>query len=578
MNGSRLLVAAIVALGCSACSGSGEGAPGGGSASSGGGSASSGGGSASSGGGSASSGGGSASSGGGSASSGGGSASSGGGSASSGGGSASSGGGSASSGGGAGGGGPSDGGTTTCWPYDRPSTAALRASPRKVFAHYFSPYPISLDNQPPANDYYVKGYLNPAGESGAHQYCGGFLRERPVPQTPWAAGTDYELENMKIEVRRAIAIGLDGFTYDVLNPTSGVHRTRLDKLLQAAHAVDPGFVILLVPDMTAGPFNAGVSDSAALQALQTLVQGPGAQPASYHLADGRLVLSPFAANVRSAAFWSNAMSTLAGQGTPLALVPMPVGSFNFASYSGVTLYGASTWGPRTVSGAAAMQAPIAPVHDAGLRWMAPVSPQDSRPKDLVYTECDNSAAFRGLWMAAINGGADWVQLITWNDYSEDTEIAPSSRTQTAFYDLSGYYTTWFKQGAQPPIVRDALYAFHRTHSMNPAVATPDLAKQDGGLFKPVNGPSMPTNDIELVGLLTAPGTLEISVGGSTQTRVVDGGLQTFRVPLAEGTPVFRLVRDGGTVVQLSGAAIDNAIVYQDPLYVGAAAPTCAVVR
>ena len=55
---------------------------------------------------------------------------------------------------------------------------------------------------------------------------------------------------------------------------------------------------------------------------------------------------------------------------------------------------------------------------------------------------------------AIDGGADWVQLITWNDYGEHTEIAPSTGTQHAFYDLTAYYTAWFKTGAAPRIVRD----------------------------------------------------------------------------------------------------------------------------
>ena len=36
-------------------------------------------------------------------------------------------------------------------PFDPPSTASLRTSPKKVFAHYLPSLPVSLDNQrPPA--------------------------------------------------------------------------------------------------------------------------------------------------------------------------------------------------------------------------------------------------------------------------------------------------------------------------------------------------------------------------------------------------------------------------------------------
>ena len=38
----------------------------------------------------------------------------------------------------------------------------------KVFAHYFTPYPISLDNAAPSQDYYARNYLAPDGEGGAH--------------------------------------------------------------------------------------------------------------------------------------------------------------------------------------------------------------------------------------------------------------------------------------------------------------------------------------------------------------------------------------------------------------------------
>lgn len=467
----------------------------------------------------------------------------------------------------------------TCWPFDPPSTQTLRASAKKVFAHYFSPYPISLDNADPANDYYARNYLNPAGEGGAHAYCGGLLRERPLPQTPWSSGVDWQEKNMEIEVHRAIAIGLDGFTYDVLGVADGnAHRVRLDKLLDAAYAVDPAFVILLVPDMTVGAFGGGGgTDAQALAGLRTLLTAEAAKPSVMRLSDGRIVLSPFGAEKRSAAFWNDAMAQLEADGHPVALVPMPIGSWasNASHFDGVTLYGASSWGTRTVSGAASLEtAPQLP-HSKGLVWMGPIGPQDSRPKSLVFTESNNSAAFRAQWDATLAGGADWVQLITWNDYSEDSEISPSSQTRTAFYDLSAYYIAWFKLGAQPPITRDALYAFYRAHSMDPAVAPPDLTQQDGGVMKPFNGPTTSTDEIELVGLLTAPGTLEISIGGQTHSQAVSAGIQRFTIPLEEGTPTFRLVRGGGTVITLVGhTPIDNGITYQDPLYHADAQPTC----
>ena len=57
--------------------------------------------------------------------------------------------------------------------------------------------------------------------------------------------------------------------------------------------------------------------------------------------------------------------------------------------------------------------------------MQAVSAQDERPYASTYDEADNTANLRMTWTAAING-ADWVQIPTWNDYSEGTEISPST--------------------------------------------------------------------------------------------------------------------------------------------------------
>ena len=65
-------------------------------------------------------------------------------------------------------------------PTDVPSTAKL------VFAHYFPPFPISIDNVDPSNDYYARNYLTIDGENGKYAQYGGFLRDRPVPRQPLA--------------------------------------------------------------------------------------------------------------------------------------------------------------------------------------------------------------------------------------------------------------------------------------------------------------------------------------------------------------------------------------------------------
>ena len=91
-------------------------------------------------------------------------------------------------------------------PNDLPPQSVLKASDKLVFAHYFSPYPISIDNADSAADYYTRNYLSPTGEGGKHAAYGGYLRDRPLPRAV-TADADWRYQDMLTEVKRANAAG-----------------------------------------------------------------------------------------------------------------------------------------------------------------------------------------------------------------------------------------------------------------------------------------------------------------------------------------------------------------------------------
>lgn len=466
---------------------------------------------------------------------------------------------------------------SSCFPWQQPTTQTLRSSAHKVFAHYFSPYPISLDNAPAASDYYTTQYLAPDGENGIHLSYGGLLRDRPLSRATYSSSVDYHLADLETEVRRAIAIGLDGFSYDVMATASNnANMSQLLKLLQATAAVDSAFKVLLVPDMSSGTFGGGGgTDSEALSALETLLAQVSSSTSLMRTSDGRIVLAPFDAEARSASFWSSALTTLKAKGYSVALMPMTVsGSWNDAAFNSVPLYGAASWGVRTAGDASALATGAAAAHADNLVWMAPVAFQDSRPRDFQYTEAGNTAAFRAQWQSVINSNADWVQLVTWNDYSENTHIAPSEHTQTSIYNLTAYYIAWLKTGQAPAVSGDALYYYYRAHSMNTSVATPNLHDQLKA-FTSVESIA-PSDQVEVVAFLSSSATVEIKLAGNTYQYPLNAGMHVLDVPLQQGTPSFSIVRDGATVVQATGATqIDNSITYQDPLYQGGVTPYCA---
>jgi Glycosyl hydrolase family 71 len=405
-------------------------------------------------------------------------------------------------------------------PFDLPAQSILKSSPKKVFAHYFTPYPISIDNKDPNIDHYTTGYLNPNGENGKHAAYGGFLRERPLPQAPLAT-TVWELENMKTEVRRATAAGLDGFTVDVLSVT-GYSWDRLKVLYQAAPLVDPNFKLMAMPDST-------TSDGGDINLLADKMAELAAMSASFKLPDDRFVVSPFAPEALGSAYWQNFINLMTARGVQVAFVPCFLNyRANVAAFAPFS-YGFSNWGNRSPATNQDLATNINDAHSRGKIWMQPVSVQDTRPYTAVYDEANNAENLRVTWNAAISYGADWVQIPTWNDYSENTQISPSTHIGWGPLDLVSYYLTRWKTGAWPTILRDTIYVSHRAQPVNATIT--------GGqtiFMKPRSGTSPPRDKVEVLSFLKESGTLQATIGPVSSSVAVPAGVSSNLFNLSPG--------------------------------------------
>ena len=269
-------------------------------------------------------------------------------------------------------------------------------------------------------------------------------------------------------------------------------------------------------------------------------------PATYRLADGRALFVPFAPNRQTPDFWREVARKLADRGLAIAFVPDLLDLASNADSFAPISAGLSFWGardPRTVNSEALKKMQR---HAASLAqyWMQPVAPQDARPYASILWEAANTELLRASWMSAIQSGADFVHMITWNDYGEGTEFSPSSGSQFLFYDLSAYYIQWYKTGHEPVIDRDAIYYSHRTQLFDP---TKILTAGDRP-YK-ILGLTPVQNNVEMVALLTHPATLEIKQGSERVKADVEGGLQVLKMPAKVGRPVFRIIRNGRTILQ-----------------------------
>jgi hypothetical protein len=89
----------------------------------------------------------------------------------------------------------------------------------------------------------------------------------------------------------------------------------------------------------------------------------------------------------------------------------------------------------------------------------------------------------------------------------------------------------------------------------------------------------PSDLIEVVAFLTAPGTVSISVGATTVSFSAPAGVSSYTMPLTAGTPIFRLIRGTTTViskvgpVQIYGSAGDPAGTLDFTYWSGSASGT-----
>jgi len=436
-------------------------------------------------------------------------------------------------------------------PIDVPVSATSGRSKRLAFAHYFPPYPVSFDNRPPEDDYYARSYLQPSGEKGKHKAFGGLLRDRPMGRAPRPG--DWRAADFEAEVRQAMAAGLDGFAVDMLSMYS-VNWQRMVALLEAAHRVSPDFKIIVMPDTTST--GKGLPDVLA-EATSRLAK----YPALMRLPDGRVVIAPFKAEGRSVEWWTKWLDIMRTRhGIRVALVPTFLSWGSNAEKFAPISYGFSTWGNSNPAYNGGTTDDAQKAHELGKIYAAPVRVQDVRPRSGVYEEPENTTTLRQTWRAAVDGGADWVMLNTWNDYSEATSIAPSAEHGWSFLDISSYYLTWWRTGKAPTVVRDGIYLTHRTQ---PHAAEPTFPQTK--LMKLRSGSTAPRDRVEALVFLKAPATVTLQVGSHRHRWKAPAGMSIHTAALATGTVSGRVERDGRVTTSVTSPYRVTATPYVQDL-------------
>ena len=427
--------------------------------------------------------------------------------------------------------------STAATPY-LPVDTAPATGGRMVFAHYMPNFPISIDNLPAATDYYTTQYLNPLGENGVHAAYGGWLRNRPMARTP-STDSNWRNVNVGVEIDQARSIGIDGFAVDTLVPRTT--STIVNDILSVA--ATKNFKILITMDMN-GPV-ATQSQTGFVNDLVSYAKSPAAM----RLADGRVVISTFRAEAKSVLWWKTVLMALKMRGVNAAFYPMFLDpNANLDQFAPIS-YGMGYWGgrnadsfPATDTGAGSPVNVIKRAQALGKSVMSPVAFGDSRPRDGMFDESRNAETLRDSWRVAREQNVNWVQIMTWNDYAENTSIAPSAKNGYRLLDLFAYYVTQFRSNADPAIARDVVYLTHRTQM---AAAKPVFPETKLMTARP--GSPAAVDQIEVTTFTRGPSIAAVTVNGKTNYCDVPAGVSSCAFALEPGPVSAGIYRDGSWV-------------------------------
>lgn len=352
------------------------------------------------------------------------------------------------------------------------------------------------------------------------------------------------------EIREAQAAGIDGFALNCGSWANTPYYPAITaQMFKAAETVDPPFKLFFSAD--------GLSPETVAEMVATYADRP-----NYLHQHRRPVLSTFAGD----SDWGRAVrKAVRERGYEVFFVPFyyPADKWETPGEEDIAqlvrqntdidgyFYFGAAGKPSDIANSIRLHAQA--WHAQGKLFMAGISPyyRGHGPNDRMF-ESNGFDGMRQRWLAAIQGDADWVELVTWNDWGESTYLAPVGSpadrdiwkgvssgpwgrvlSHNGFLDASKYYISWFKHGRPPAIEDDRIDYFYRIH---PQTLMP----------RPKTGNPI-VDRVFLTAFLSQRSALILTVGKTTTTFDLPSGVSSVSAPLAPGS-VEIVVRRGGQVV------------------------------
>lgn len=451
---------------------------------------------------------------------------------------------------------------------ETPSPAAPAARPKKIYAHYMGCYPVAAG----ATAYHRENDAHKIRHDGKGQFDAIGDRWRNWPLVPDGLKLTLE-QSADLDIRRALRAGIDGFAIDAWAGGQGA-KDMFDALIKVARDKDYPFEVTICLD----PGIQGNGDLA--RAIQYIVQKHGDNPKLARRNGKPLIFGYMSSFIgfQHGAYVLKQRSDYAGT-DPQALPNLPAlrqteegwqlmaeGLLNMRKQAGVDLFfqycmgsffhgvPSGTWKQDDlVSAAAFMGARFGavgeflgggPTHDrmaavvkaAGAEWSEPMFFQYENIGWGGNRISQGASILRDRWQRARENDSTLIQFVTWNDYTENTCLAPAYETRYAILDLNAYFIRWWKAGQPPVPERDKVYFLYRKYPKG-AKLFPFKPKQPdaGGV-------------LEVLTLLTQ--SAQVRLPGRQEAWDAPAGLSWKQFPLTPGPVVAELLRDEKIILRL----------------------------
>jgi hypothetical protein len=391
------------------------------------------------------------------------------------------------------------------------------------------------------------------------------------------AGEAVTVDDFLAEIRTAHDAGIDGFVLDC-GEWNGTPRYKRNvaMLFQAARLFGTDFKLFFAADRAGAQWGFHLSADEAADMVVSYANHP-----NLFRWQGRPVLNTFVGDTA----WFDQIRTKIHErtGEDVFLIPFFFPSSENAisnardvaeliaqsdHIDGYFYFGAAGM-PGDLAGAIRLHAGEWSKHDK--LFMAGIAPY-YRGLRYNYRVFENGG-YDGLvkqWMAAIQSSTRWVQLVTWNDWSEDTYFGPIDASDDAvrwddqwgyllthhgFLAASRYFIDWFKSGRQPNIERDQVFYAFRLHRKYAPGKLEPLQAQIGW---PLGALEL-TDQINVLGLLRAPADIVLEGGPSPERTTLGAGVSVGALPMRSG-PVSLAVERSGTTIGSKKAEFPISVV------------------